>query len=716
VRHAVLPDTLPLPRTASRPDPPALRSARHDRAAPRVIRKFRPDIEGLRAVAVTLVVLSHLGLVFPGGYVGVDVFFVISGFLITRQLTTELTRTNRISFARFYARRVRRILPAAAVVTVGTLLACWHWDSPLRVKSDALDALFAAFSGINWRLAQNGTNYFLSTTPPSPFQHFWSLSVEEQFYVVWPVLLLATGLMARSRSGRRKPLVWTLLTIMAASLALSAWTTSSSPSWAYFGTQTRAWELAFGALLAVTVDVWTRMPPALASQMSWLGLGLIAVAALGYSSATVYPGVAAALPVTGAAFVIAGGCPGWSRSAELILMRRPAQFLGRISYSWYLVHWPVLAIVPMATGHALTPAGKMFVLFGSLALATALFYLVERPIRAASLLVRRPRFGLALGAVLVAVSVGSTMLVSTLVYLPGDAGPRHAVTAAPGLRAVDDALAAAVKLTRLPADVTPSLSAASDDFPFTTNDCMAAQLATVPPPDGTCTFGDPRARRTIVVVGDSHANAWSPAIDAFAKEYHWRFILYAKAACPPGVYPTFLSPVTNQIYSECNQWRQHVFARLEQLKPAVILVTAQIRTIDIDPDGMVQSIREFEATGARVIYLEDTPEPIQLGSVPDCLAQHVNDIQDCSLATSAPGTRLGAFIQRRVEGGAVKRAGAILIDPSPWFCTATTCPPVINNIVVYCDDTHPTATYIKWLSPVLSAALEKAVAPSGKRA
>ena len=339
MRQEVLQDTLPLPRTAPRADPAQLLSARHDRAAPRVIRKFRPDIEGLRAVAVTLVVLSHLGLVFPGGYVGFDVFFVISGFLITRQLTAELTRTNRISFARFYARRVRRILPAAAVVIVGTLLACWRRDSPLRVKSDALDA-----------------------------------------------------------------------------------------------------------------------------------------------------------------------------------------------------------------------------------------------------------------------------------------GPAHAVAAAPGLRAVDDALAAAVKLTRLPADVTPSLSAAPNDFSFTTNDCMAAQLPTAPPPDGTCTFGDPRARRTIVVVGDSHANAWSPAIDAFAKDYHWRFILYAKAACPPGVYPTFVSPVTSQIYSECNQWRQNVFARLKELKPAVILVTAQIRTIDIDPDGMVQSIREFEATGARVIYLEDTPEPIQLGSVPDCLA------------------------------------------------------------------------------------------------
>jgi peptidoglycan/LPS O-acetylase OafA/YrhL len=705
----VLDETLLQPRVARREGLPALRSARYDRATPQAIRKFRPDIEGLRAVAVTLVVLSHLGLVFPGGYVGVDVFFVISGFLITRQLATELARTNRISFARFYARRVRRILPAATVVIVGTVLACWRWDSPLQVKSDVLDALFAAFSGVNWRLAQNGTNYFLSTAPPSPFQHFWSLSVEEQFYAVWPVLLLVTALLARRRFGRRKLLVWTLLAIMAISLALSARTTSASPSWAYFGTQTRAWELAFGALLAVTVDVWIRMPPALASQMSWLGLGLIAVAAFDYSSYTVYPGLAVVLPVTGAAFVIAGGCPGWSRSAELLLMRRPAQFLGRVSYSWYLVHWPMLTIVPMATGHPLTLAGKLFVLSGSLALAVALFYLVEQPIKGSSFLVRRPQYGLALGGVLVAASIGSATLVSDLVYIPGGAGSAHAVTAASGLRVVDDALAAAVKLTRLPANVTPSLSEAPNDVSFTTQACLADQAVTAPPPDAQCTFGDLRARRTFVVVGDSHANAWAPAFDAFAHAYHWRFILFAKAACPPGVYPTYLSPQTNQIYTECNQWRNNMFARLKELRPDVIVVTSELRTVDVDPAGMVQSIREFASTGARVIYMEDTPEPNQLGSVPDCLAKYPDDIQQCSLARSNPDSRLNAFAPRQLEAAAVQRAGAILIDPSPWFCTATTCPPVINNIIVYCDDTHPTATYTKWLSPVLSAALEKAI-------
>ena len=232
---------------------------------PRELRKFRPDVEGLRAVAVTIVVLSHLSFGLPGGYVGVDVFFVISGFLITRQLVNEYASTGRISFKGFYSRRAKRILPAATVVIIGTVWACKTWDSPLQVRTDAVDGLFAAFSGINWRLAAHGTNYFAIGSTPSPFQHYWSLSVEEQFYFVWPALLLVVGSVFGRRFGKRASLIWALLILIAVSLTVSVATTRTSSSWAYFGSQTRVWELAFGALLAVTVSVWTRMPPALAS-------------------------------------------------------------------------------------------------------------------------------------------------------------------------------------------------------------------------------------------------------------------------------------------------------------------------------------------------------------------------------------------------------------------------------------------------------------------
>jgi peptidoglycan/LPS O-acetylase OafA/YrhL len=688
---------------------PAPLSARTDRSTARVIRKFRPDIEGLRAVAVTLVVLAHLGLGFPGGYIGVDVFFVISGFLITRQLMGEVDRTNGISFRRFYARRVRRILPAATVVIIGTMLACWKWDSPLQVKSDALDGLYSAFSGINWRLAAGGTNYFSVGAAPSPFQHFWSLAVEEQFYLVWPVLLLAIGVLVGRRYGWRKSIVWTLLLIMAVSLFLSIRTTGSSPSWAYFGTQTRAWELAFGALIAVTVDVWTRMPPALASQMSWLGLGLIGLSSIVFTSSTEFPGAAVILPVAGSAFVIAGGCPGWSRSAEWLLKRRPMQFLGSTSYSWYLVHWPVLTILPLALDHALTFSDKWLVLFGSLAIAVLMHYVIEQPIRARPWLVRRPGYSLALGCALVATSIGTAAFVFSGVTIPGGGGPRQTLTAAGDLKAVKKAVAAGAGLIRLPSNVTPSLARASTDRPFTTGHCLVADSVAVPPPDSRCTFGDLHSHRVMVVVGDSHANAWTPAIDIFAIAHHWKIILYAKAACPPGLYPNDVDPLTNRLYTQCNEWRQRVWSGLDRLKPKVVLVTSELRTLDIDPGGMVTAIRDYESTGAKVIYLEDTPSPDNVGSVPDCLARNANRIQTCSLPRMAPATRLNGFIQRRVETAAAKRAGATLIDPTSWFCTASVCPPVINDMIVYADNSHTTATYVRWLSPVLSTALEKAI-------
>ena len=668
------------------------------------VRKFRPDIEGLRAVAVTIVVLAHAGLALPGGYVGVDVFFVISGFLISRQLMTELDSTNKISFRRFYARRARRILPAATLVIVVTLLAAWKWYPPLQVKSATVDGLDSALSVVNWRFAIQGTDYFQATTPVSPFQHYWSLSVEEQFYMLWPALLLGLAVFLGKRFGRRSTLVWSALAIIAVSLFFSLTTTESSPSWAYFGSQTRAWELAFGALLAITVTVWTRMPPALASQMSWLGLGMIVLAAITYSDSTVYPGAAVMLPVVGSAFVIAGGCPGWPRSAEFVLKRRPMQFLGMTSYSWYLWHWPILIMLPFVLGHALSTLEIWGVVLGSLALATATYYLVERPIRTQQSLVRKPSRGLLLGAGLVSVSVCAAIAISVSFVVPGGSGEAVAAPAAT-LTSLQSAITAGTELKALPSNVTPALAAAGTDHPDSQG-CLVEIADLAPPPDAQCTFGDLTANRTFVVMGDSHANAWFPAMVAFATEHHWRFVLYAKAGCPPGNYPNYFSELTNRVYTECDTWRSSVFDRVDALKPAVVIVTSQTRTVAVEPAGMATTVDNLKASGARVIYLEDTPYPgTTVGAIPDCLAAHPDDVQQCSLDRSDPLNRLDTMIQRTTEADAAKTAGATIWDPTEWFCTATTCPPIIGNIVVYSDNSHTTATYITWLAPEFGAAL-----------
>ena len=674
------------------------------------LRKFRPDIEGLRAVAVVLVVLSHSGLALPGGYVGVDVFFVISGFLITRQLATEFAARNRISFAKFYARRVRRILPAATLVIVATLWASWKWDSPLRVRSVSIDGLYSAFSGINWRLAAQGADYFQATVPPSPFQHYWSLAVEEQFYAVWPALLVIVGVLAGRRYGRRTALIWALLLIIGLSLYLSVSTTGSSPSWAYFGAQTRAWELALGAFVAITVEMWTKMPPAFASQMSWLGLMLILLAAWNYTNKTLFPGVAVIMPAIGSAFVIAGGCPGWPRGAELTLKQRPMQFLGRISYSWYLWHWPVLMLLPLAWHRQLSPIDKVYAVAGSLVLAVATFYVVEQPIRTRQALVRHPRRGLVLGGVLVLISACSAGFIASSAGIPGgsSAGVPVLGSRPTTLSEIEKAVVAAAELKALPAQITPPLLSAPHDF-ADSHDCFVSYKQTAPMPDGGCTFGDPHGARTIVSVGDSHANAWFPAIDAWAASAHWKFIQYAKAACPPGIYPADINPISHRVYTECNKWRDAVFARVAAMKPDVVLITSQMRVLAIDPTGMIQTIDNFRGAGARVLYLEDTPFAGKVGLIPDCLALNSKDIQRCSSTRSDPSTRLEGMIQRTVEIAAAKRAGATLIDPLPWFCTATVCPPVIDGIVVYADNHHITATYDRWLASEMGQVLKRII-------
>jgi peptidoglycan/LPS O-acetylase OafA/YrhL len=675
------------------------------RDVPRGVRRFRPDIEGLRAVAVTLVVLSHLGLGFSGGFVGVDVFFVISGFLITRQLMNEFNRQNRLSFLGFYARRAKRILPAATVVIIGTVLALWKWDSPLRLRHDVIDGVYSAFSGINWRLAAQGTNYFDVGTQPSAFQHYWSLAVEEQFYIIWPALLLLVGLLAGRRWGRQKSIIWALIAIMVVSLGLSAATSVSSPSWAYFGTQTRAWELALGALIGVTVTMWTRMPPALACQMSWVGLIMIAISALTFDSGTVYPGTAVIVPVLGSGFVLAGGCPGWERSGEMVLKRRPFQFVGRISYSWYLTHWPVLIILPLALGHSLTAANKWEVLGGSFLLAVLMFYAIEHPIRSAKVFTVHRRLSLTMGALSISCAVAVALLVANQ-GTSFSTGAVQALGKSATTTQVETAVLAGTQLKNLP-PVTPALEQAHKDQPKTSEPCLVQDFDPNLAPEAPCTFGDRNAVRTLAVMGDSHVNSWIPAYDAFGKANGWKVIEYAKAACPPGVYPNDVDPLTNRLYTQCNTWRTKVFNRIQQIRPAYVLVTSELRTLDIETSGMLETIHMLQAAGSKVIYQEDTPNPLKVGSVPDCLATHTRNIQACALDRKLPSTRLEGMIQRRVEVSAVSSAGAKLIDPTDWYCSATTCPPVIDGIVVYSDNTHTTATYTTWLAPVMSAALKK---------
>jgi peptidoglycan/LPS O-acetylase OafA/YrhL len=365
-------------------------------------RRFRPDIQGLRAVAVTLVLLFHAHVPgVGGGYVGVDVFFVISGFVITGVLLRERVSTSSTSIPSFYARRVRRIIPAATLVIIVSVIASYAVLGPVNGTQTAGDARWASIFLINVHFASTGTNYLASQLPPSVLQNYWSLAVEEQFYLVYPTIFLAVVTLSLRWSLRHR-LAIVLGSAVAISFTISVVQTLNNPTAAYFSPVPRVWELALGGLVAISTTGLRRMPAPIAAALSWSGLCFILLAAVSFSSSTPYPGFAVALPVVGAALVIAGGVAAPSYGVELTLRLKPCQWLGLISYSLYLWHWPLLTI---AAEHSASGTLSVWRALGwellSVVLAVTTYRLLENPIRHSGYFIARRWVSLALGASLI---------------------------------------------------------------------------------------------------------------------------------------------------------------------------------------------------------------------------------------------------------------------------------------------------------------------------
>jgi peptidoglycan/LPS O-acetylase OafA/YrhL len=350
--------------------------------------EFRPDIEGLRAVAVLAVVLCHAGVPgLSGGYIGVDVFFVISGFLITGLLWREATTTNTIRLARFYGARARRLLPAAATVAIATAIAAAVTLPPLQARNVLLDGIASALYVGNYWFALRGTGTDNLAWDTSPFQHYWSLGVGEQFYLIWPALIIgAAWLVGRARRGAASQAVpyAALGLVGAASLAAAVLWTRTAPPWAFFSLPTRAWELVAGGLVALSIRQWRRLPLLPAAIAGWGGLALIVLTCHQLGPNTPYPGTAALLPVLGTALVIGGGCVTGGMGPGRLLYRPVMRALGRVSYSWYLWHWPVLLLLPRLLGQPASLPAKLAATLVSAGLAVITLYLVENPGRLAA--------------------------------------------------------------------------------------------------------------------------------------------------------------------------------------------------------------------------------------------------------------------------------------------------------------------------------------------
>ncbi|MFG1930770.1 acyltransferase family protein [Mycobacterium sp. NPDC048908] len=702
---------------------------------------FRPDIEGLRGLTLLAILGFHIAMPgLGGGFVGPDIFFFISGFVITGQLWREVSVTGTVGLRKFYGKRARRLLPVSALVGVVTAIAAALLLPPLQAKAALMDGIASALYVPNFWFIGQQVDYFADNVLASPFQHYWTLGVEEQFYLIWPPMIVGTAWLVRRIRRRPKtdvprsktPYVVLVALVAVSSFALSLMITYVMPLAAYFSLPTRAWQLAGGALVALTAGQWRRLPQRVALITGWIGLALILFACAYLTPATPYPGTASLLPWVGTALVIGAGCAAPTRGAGRLLAVPPMRALGRWSYSWYLWHWPALVFVPILLGHSLGLAGNVMVLAASGVLAVLTLRVVENPLRYAAFLRKSPAKSLAVGsassALAACVSVALLLWVSSIpLPVPVGHGAQTApltITAGPVASVfgqVQTAVAASADLKAVPSNLSPPLADAGGEVgSMLFNGCLRAPLQSGQP---ECAMGDTASKTTVAIVGDSHASMWIPALQQIGTQRPWRMEAMAKAACPMMDLP-IANPLVSRLVEyvqRCEQWRGQIIERLRAEHPKLVMVSV-FRSYtatnshgflsgftSYDPawnNALTRLVRQLRETGAKVLVLG--PLPALNTSVPGCLSEHLDDATACSPPMSTAFNRPGIA----AEAAAVEAGGGQYADLTDLFCTGNRCPVIIGNTLVYVDAGHLTLEYSRLLAPALEALADRALAQS----
>ncbi|MFC9556540.1 acyltransferase family protein [Rhodococcus sp. NPDC056960] len=720
------------------PERGTLSAGRHPNGVPQAGIGFRPDIEGLRAVAVLAVVLFHVGVPgVAGGFAGVDIFFVVSGFLITGLLWRDVASTGRVRLTQFYGARARRLLPAGCVVLVATAIGAAVLLPPLQARQVLGDGIASALYVGNYRFALHGTDYLAADTPPSPFQHYWSLGVEEQFYLLWPALIIAVAWLVRRRTRRTEsdappsatPYLLLLAAVAAASFAVSLDWTRNLPPWAFFSLPSRAWELAAGGLVALSIRHWRRLPAVVAAAAGWAGLALIVVACTRLGETTPYPGTAALLPVAGTVLVIGAGCAAPRLGVGRSLSLPPMRAVGRMSYSWYLWHWPVLLLAPIVLGRSLVVTDRLAILLVSAGLALLTLHLIENPVRFATPLRHSTARSLAVGGTVTALAVCAALVLLVLRPVPVGHGAEAAaltVAAPPVPAAVVDPQEAAVQavtaqvqaavaesagLQAVPSNLSPPLADAPADKPAVfVNGCVRSWREVG---QDECASGDVTSPTTVALVGDSHAAMWAPAFEQAAEQRHWRLETMGKVTCPLLDLP-LTSPYLGREYTECEQWRGEIVDRLQTERPRLVVLSMSRRygadfgfTVYGQAwlDSLTRLVTEIRATGAAVLVLGPIPDP--KSTVPTCLSDHLDDATACSPPRQVAIDGVGVA----AEAAATTAGGGRYADLTSLFCTTDRCPVVVGNDLVFRDDNHLTLEHAQALTPVVAALADLALAP-----
>ena len=683
------------------------------------------EIQGLRAIAVLGVVLYHAHFAWiPGGFLGVDVFFVISGFLITQMLLKELSRSSTINFPAFYARRLRRLLPTAVIVVITTIGVGRHLISPLRFKDLGLDGIASIFYGANYRFYYSQIDYLNLGSKPSLLLHFWSLAVEEQFYFVWP-LLIFVGYKLFKKWGA----FILLLPVLSLSFFISLKFTSSNPTLAFYSLQTRAWEFAVGAITCFAVVAISKLTLTIRTLLGWTGLAILTYGLLTIKESQPFPGYVALIPTLATALVIFASSYG--RFIGSFLITNPIFYgVGAISYSLYLWHWPIYQLEAEVLGQ--NPTGQA--LFGYLILTFTFtllsYFLIEKPVRNYRRMAIRAHHSFITGGLISAVGVLTAVSIMGLNLFPSST----VNVAAANPASVNSPPATPTTTTDPNLNFLASPSPSADqtlvtaaNFPEGTSSPISAAVLAQTSFDRSCELNLPTtavlvcdrgaitSKHTIAIFGDSHAEQWLPALNEIGLKYNYKISIFSKAGCPA---PKLLvqkvtGGTANKLlpYPECATWRAAVIAKLQAAPAPDLLLLAAVKRYNDGNDpaatnaywiaGYEATINALKSHVSNIAIFNDTPYP-GTPTVPDCLAHSLSYPATCNIPYDKAVTlddRL-SLLQ-----GVASKNGVHLIDPIPWLCNYSSCPAVIGGTVAYKDESHLAAAMSLQMVPQLETAI-----------
>ena len=637
---------------------------------------FRPDIEGLRGAAILLVVLFHAGVpALAGGFVGVDLFFVLSGYFITGLLVREQAESGGVNLMEFYGRRALRLLPSLIVVLLVTLAAVMWLYAPIDQPTIAANARAVALSAGNYEFARTAVDYFSSAA--NPLLHTWSLAVEEQFYVVWPLLFLLLGAMAERR------LVAALAIAGLASFAASLWLTTTAQPWAFFGMPTRIWEFALGGVVALLLRPSAERDARRGALLQIAALAAIGFAVISYARATSYPGVAALVPALAAAALLVGGAWAPASAASRMLSTPALQWLGRLSYAWYLWHWPLVGI-GVVLDRDIGVAGRLVWSGAALGLAWLTHRFIESSAREGRLARIRTEW---LAPAALVVSVGA------------------ALVAHGALRVAERRVASPEQRT---------LAMARRDR--MQHDCWAT---TVDDLKGPCELGDRTSSTVIMLLGDSHAEHWLAGLDRAGRERGWKIVAMVKGGCPVADMPELMNARLKRYYHECTRYREAMLQRIVSARPAAVILSSWDHYIPPDGTGSDRQVtpemwrrglrRTYErltGAGLPVVAIRGTPRT--WFDVPACLSR-----QAARLPFAGPCSyeRARSLSPAALEAQAAAARGLPIrfVDMNDQICPTRECGVVRNGVVVFTADNHLTASFSRSMAPVLGARLAAAL-------